>query len=143
MMAQSAEAERRREAAKRSRSECRDTAADSLMHLWENDILPRWKEAIRERRTRELWWQGVAPRSRGSVWTKAIGNQLGLTETSYEAALGRAREAEERVRAGNGTADDSRYAEWFETIRKDVEERTWKDLKIFQTGAPLHQTLVD
>ncbi len=143
MMVRSAEADRRREAASRSRSECRDSAADNLMHLWEDDILPRWKEAIRERRTRELWWRGVAPRSRGSVWARAVGNELGLTETSYEAALGRAREAEARVRSGTATGDDTKHAAWFETIRKDVEERTWKGLKIFQEGAPLHQGLVD
>ncbi|KAK4031489.1 hypothetical protein C8A01DRAFT_42060 [Parachaetomium inaequale] len=39
-------------------------------------------------------WRGIAPRSRGAVWTRAIGNDLGLTQTSFEAALSRAREAE-------------------------------------------------
>lgn len=143
MMAQSAEAERRRDVARRTRSECRDTAADSLMHLWEDEILPRWDDAIRERRTRDLWWRGVAPRSRGRVWSRAIGNGLGLTETSYQAALSRAREAEARVRAGNGSTEDARQAPWFEAIRKDAEESTWRELRIFQTGGPLHQGLVD
>ena len=143
MMAQSAEAERRREAAKRSRSECRDTAADGLMRIWEDDILPRWGQAVRERRTRDLWWRGVAPRSRGAVWARAIGNELGLTEASYEAALGRARDVSARVRTGRGAGEDARCAAWFETIRRDVEERTWKDLRIFQDGAPLHQSLMD
>lgn len=143
MMAQSAEADRRREAAKRARSECRDTAADSIMQIWEHDILPRWNDAVRERRTRELWWRGIAPRSRGSVWARAIGNELGLTEASYTAALGRARETEARVKASDADAEDGRRAMWFGDIRRDVEERTWKDLKIFQTGAPLHESLVD
>ena len=143
MMTQSAEADRRREAAKRSRSECRDTAVDGLMQIWEKDVLPRWKEAIRERRTRELWWQGVAPRSRGSVWTRAIGNELGLTEASFRAALGRARDTEARARSGHGSCDDLKHTAWFDAIRKDVESHTWKDLRIFQDGAPLHQGLVD
>ncbi|KAH8900949.1 hypothetical protein GQ53DRAFT_133600 [Thozetella sp. PMI_491] len=143
MMAHSAEAERRREADKRLRSECRDTAADSLMQLWEGDILPRWNQAIRERRTRELWWRGVSPRSRGAVWSRAIGNDLGLTEASYNAALGRAEEAKARIKAGTGTVEDGRFAFWFETIAKDIEERTWRDLRIFQAEGPLHQSLVD
>lgn len=143
MMERSVEAERRRDADKRVRSEHRDQAADGLQHIWEEDILPRWNAAIRERRTRELWWRGVAPRSRGQVWSRAIGNELGLNEASYQAALRRAREVEARVAAGNGTPEDARQAAWFAAIRKDVEERTWKDLRIFQAGAPLHQGLVD
>ncbi|KAH8904889.1 TBC domain-containing protein [Coniochaeta sp. PMI_546] len=143
MMERSVEAERRRDADKRVRSEHRDQAADGLQHIWEEDILPRWNAAIRERRTRELWWRGVAPRSRGQVWSRAIGNELGLNETSYQAALRRAHEVDARVSAGNGSAEDARQAAWFAAIRKDVEERTWKDLRIFQAGAPLHQGLVD
>jgi hypothetical protein len=143
MVAQSAEAERRRDVVRRTRSECRDTAVDSLMHLWEDEIIPRWDDAIRERRTRDLWWRGVAPRSRGQVWSRAIGNGLGLTETSYRAALARAHEAEARVSAGNGNTEDPRHSVWFAAIREDAEERTWRDLRIFQAGAPLHQSLVD
>lgn len=143
MMAQSAEAERRREAAKRARSECRDTAVDGQMQMWEHDVLPRWNEAIRERRTRELWWRGVAPRVRGSVWMRAIGNELGLTDRSFQAALTRARDVQARIKAGNGTAEDLRHGSSFEAIQKDVEGNTWKDLRIFQNGAPLHQGLVD
>ncbi|KAB5522157.1 hypothetical protein GE09DRAFT_977492 [Coniochaeta sp. 2T2.1] len=143
MMARSVEAERRRDADKRARSEHRDQAADGLQHIWEEDILPRWNAAVRERRTRELWWRGVAPRSRGHVWSRAIGNELGLNETSYQAALRRAKEVETRVKSGNGSAEDVRQARWFAAIRRDVEEKTWKDLRIFQAGAPLHQGLVD
>ena len=143
MMVHSVEAERRREAEKRARSECRDTAADSLMQIWEHDILPRWNEATRERRTRDLWWRGIAPRSRGVVWTRAIGNELGLTKTSFEAALGRAHGAEANVKAGNGSAEDLRTVEWIEAIKNDAQENTWADLRIFQTGGPLHQSLVD
>ncbi|KAK4124360.1 hypothetical protein N657DRAFT_389051 [Parathielavia appendiculata] len=143
MMAQSLEADRRRQAAKRARSECRDVAADSIMQIWDHDILPRWNDAIRERRTRDLWWRGIAPRSRGAVWTRAIGNELGLTKTSFDAALTRAGEAETRAKSGHGSAEDMRAAAWFHAISKDVRERTWPELRIFQPGAPLHQSLVD
>ncbi|KAK4241217.1 hypothetical protein C8A03DRAFT_30701 [Achaetomium macrosporum] len=143
MMAQSLEAERRRQAAKRARSECRDVAADSIMQIWEHDILPRWNDAVRERRTRDMWWRGIAPRSRGAVWSRAIGNDLGLTKTSFEAALSRAREAETNAKSGHGSAQEMRAVSWFDAIGKDVRERTWPDLRIFQPGGPLHQSLLD
>ena len=143
MMAMSAEAERRREAARSADTSRRDKSADATMRVWEDEIIPRWAAAIREPRTRDLWWRGVAPRSRGTVWSRAIGNTLGLSEKSYTAALQRAKEAEERVRDGKGDAEDGRRAEWFTAIRRDVGERTWPDLRIFQEGGPLHESLVD
>ncbi|SPN96567.1 related to Rab6 GTPase activating protein, GAPCenA [Cephalotrichum gorgonifer] len=143
MMALSVDAERKKEMAKNAVTSRRDDKADSLMRIWEEDILPRWQDAIREPRTRELWWKGIAPRSRGMVWSKAIGNELGLSELSYTAALKRSREARERIKDGKGDAEDARRAGWFEAIKKDVSERTWPDLRIFQEGGPLHESLVD
>ncbi|KAK7432120.1 hypothetical protein QQZ08_001410 [Neonectria magnoliae] len=143
MMAASARSEERREATRKAKVEGRDVTADNLMHIWERDVIPRWSEAIRERRTRELWWKGVAPRSRGFVWSRAIGNELGLTETSFEAALARAKEVDARVKDDKGDADDVRKAKWFQEIRKDASERTWKDLRIFEVSGPLNQSLVD
>ncbi|ERS95670.1 hypothetical protein HMPREF1624_07744 [Sporothrix schenckii ATCC 58251] len=143
MMAYSLEAEKRREATKQAKSDCRDTAVSSLMQIWDHDIIPRWSVAIRERRTRDLWWRGVAPRSRGAVWSRAIGNELGLTEASFHAALSRAYEVEVRAKTENSIEGDEQYLACFETIRKDVQEHTWRDLKIFQAGAPLHQGLMD
>lgn len=142
MMAQSRENERRREEQKKAMSKNKDTAADSLMQIWEYDIVPRWNDAIRERRTRELWWRGVAPRSRGTVWSRAIGNDLGLTEKSFTAALGRAHAAEAREKAGHGSAEDHKCVSWMRAIRKDVEEHTFRDLRIFQAGGPLHESLM-
>ncbi|KZL66262.1 TBC domain-containing protein [Colletotrichum tofieldiae] len=143
MMARSAEADRRREDSRQAKKSTRDTTADNLMRIWDDDIIPRWTDAVRERRTRELWWKGIAPRSRGTVWAKAIGNELSLSEKSYNAALGRAQELEERVNAGKGDSEDIRRAAWLSAIRKDVADHTWQDLRIFQVGGPLHQTLVD
>lgn len=143
MMAASAKAEERREASRRAKLEGRDSTADNLMLIWERDVIPRWSEALRERRTRELWWKGVAPRSRGVVWARAIGNELGLSETSFQAALARAREVEARVEDDKGDSEDVRRSRWLRTIREDAAERTWQDLRIFEVGGPLHQSLVD
>lgn len=143
MMTNSFEADKRREAARLQKDKTKDAAASNLMRVWEEDVLARWNDAIRERRTRELWWKGIAPRCRGKVWMKAIGNDLGLSEMGYNAALSRAKEVEARVAEGKGSTEDERRAAWFKQIRTDVAARTWVDLKIFQNGAPLHQSLVD
>ncbi|KAI6093438.1 TBC domain-containing protein [Hypoxylon rubiginosum] len=143
MMASSIEADKKREATRREKERTKDNAAKTLIQIWEDDILKRWDAAIRERRTRELWWKGVAPRSRGTVWSRAIGNELGLSETSFHAALTRARDVEDRCAAGKASIEDERKMAWFVQIKTDVEEQTGVDLNIFQVGAPLHQSLID
>lgn len=143
MMAASAKADERREAARRSKAELRDTTADGSMQTWENDIIPRWNEAIRERKTRELWWRGVPPRSRGMVWLQAIGNDLGLSETTFTTALGRANDLEARFAEDRANPDDARKAQWFDQIRHDVCSSTWNDLRIFDAQGPMHSSLVD
>ncbi|KAI1652452.1 TBC domain-containing protein [Daldinia decipiens] len=143
MMANSIEADKKREAARKEKERNKDNIAKALMQVWEDDVLKRWDVAIREQRTRELWWKGVAPRSRGAVWSRAIGNQLGLAEASFQAALARAREVEERSAKGKPETEDERKMGWFAQIQSDVEEHTWVDLKIFQAGAPLHKSLID
>ncbi|KAK7752573.1 hypothetical protein SLS62_005541 [Diatrype stigma] len=143
MMASSIEADKKRELALKEKERLKDKAANALIHVWEEDVLKRWDPAMRERKTRELWWKGVAPRCRGTVWSRAIGNELGLTENSFQAALSRAREVEARVAGGKATTEDERRMAWFHQIRRDVQEQTWVELKIFQAGGPLHMALKD
>lgn len=143
MMAASAKAEERREAQRRSQLETKDNAADDLMRMWETSIIPRWQDAIQERNTRELWWQGIPPRSRGVVWTRAFGNALGLTPASFQAALERADALEERLRQDKASAEDTKRSKWFDQIRQDVRSNTWPGLRIFAVDGPLHQGLVD
>lgn len=143
MMVASAKADERREAVRKSVQESKDKAADDLMYIWEHDIGPRWDDAMRERRTKELWWRGVPPRSRGFVWPRAIGNVLGLSEASFEAVLSRVQDTEARVKSERGDGEDAKRAGWFSQIRRDVAEGTLHDLRIFQVGGPLHDGLVD
>ncbi|TGJ83036.1 hypothetical protein E0Z10_g5724 [Xylaria hypoxylon] len=143
MMASSIEADKKREAARRDKEKTEAKTASDLNRVWEEDILKRWDVAIHEEQTKALWWKGVPSRIRGVVWSRAIGNELGLTTTSYQAALFRASEVEKRVENGNATADDERVMAWFSEMRADIEEQTWTELKIFQAGAPLHQSVID
>ncbi|KAG0650732.1 TBC domain-containing [Hyphodiscus hymeniophilus] len=143
MMALSLEAERKREREKRAKSSSRDDTAGTLSRIWEEHVLPNWDTVTSQKRTRELWWRGIAPRSRAAVWTKAIGNELGLSDSSYTAALRRAKALETTIARGSQlSADEERKKGWLEVIESDVKS-TYPDLKIFQPEGPLHQSLLD
>jgi Rab-GTPase-TBC domain len=142
MMASSLEAERRKETERQARMVCRDDTASSLLRIWEEHVLPNWEAVTSLKRTRELWWRGVAPRSRGTVWQRAIGNELELTDASYHAALSRAKELEQRLARGVGTPEDRRKGGWFAAIRREIPG-TYPELRIFQQDGPLCGPLVD
>jgi len=143
MMASALVAEQKKEAEKMSKSTCRDDTASSLLRIWEEHVLPHWEEFTKQKRTRELWWRGIAPRSRGIVWEKAIGNQLALSESSYTAALRRAQALEKTIKRGSQlSADEEKKKAWLDRIEKDVAT-TYPDLRIFQADGPLHGTLLD
>jgi hypothetical protein len=143
MMAQAAEAEKRKEAERNAKTTCRDDTASSLLRIWEEHVLPNWDVATRQKRTRELWWRGISPRSRGDVWTKAIGNELGLSDSSYTAALRRAQALETTIKRGSQlSADEEMKKSWLNKIEHDVR-KTYPELKIFQPDGPLHSSLLD
>jgi len=143
MMALSLEAERKREEDKRAKLTCRDDTANSLLRIWEEHVLPNWEATTGQKRTRELWWRGIAPRSRGAVWSRAIGNELGLTDSSYTAALRRAQALEKTIERGSQlSADEGRRKSWIDKIKADAKV-TFPELKIFQPEGPLHGSLVD
>lgn len=118
----------------------RDDTKASLLRIWDEHVLPNWDHAIRQPRTRELWWRGISPKSRGEVWQRAVGNDLALTDESYRKALRRAKEVDTVTTAGN--ANNEREKQWFKAIRRDIKT-TFPDLKIFQPGGPLSDDLVD
>jgi hypothetical protein len=142
MMASSLEADHKRQAESQARMSCRDDTASSLLRIWEEHVLPNWDAVTSQKRTRELWWRGIAPRSRGAVWQRAVGNELELTDASYHAALSRAKGLERKLAKGEGDQDEKRKGEWFAAIRREVSG-TYPELRIFQAGGPLCEPLVD
>ena len=72
---------------------------------------------------------------------RAIGNDLGLSETSYKIALARAKEIEANAQ-GARAVPKTKEVNGFKAIKRDVS-RTWPALNLFQPGAPLHQPTVD
>ncbi|CAI7581354.1 hypothetical protein N7533_009831 [Penicillium manginii] len=141
MMAQSKEAEKRK-AAQAASSKCeKDTTRDTLQNLWDDWVGPNWDRAIREPRTRELWWRGIPPRSRGLMWRRAIGNELALSEESFTKALKRAKVLRSKSDT-EPSESNKRLLECFDAIDNDVS-KAFPDLNLFSEGGPLRDTLVD
>lgn len=163
MMARAAEVDQQRAQQEERKGAHRDDTKVALGRIWEEHVLPNWDAVITKRRTRELWWRGISPRSRGVVWARAIGNELGLSQASYEAALKRAKAAEKRVaKTGDGglgvggggggggeqgmrqgeAEEDRRFREGLRAIERDVQD-AFVELRIFQEGGPLCAVLGD
>lgn len=132
----------RKKAEKAASVQCaRDDTKATLLRIWEEHVIPNWDQAVREPRTRELWWRGIAPCSRAEVWRRAIGNELALTESTFQKALQRAKAVEKEIRSQKN-GDERKEKAWFDAIRRDVAG-TFPDLKMFQLGRPLHGALTD
>lgn len=142
MMAASLKAEEKREVKTQIESDSRDDLNSSLLRIWEDHVLPNWEAATSLKRTRELWWRGIAPRSRGRVWMRAIGNELGLSQTSYTNALKRAKAVEKRLAKGNEAEEDTNVATALRRLKVDAAH-TFPDLRIFGEGGPLSESLTD
>ncbi|KAK2755547.1 hypothetical protein FQN54_006487 [Arachnomyces sp. PD_36] len=141
MMAMSREADKRK-AARAASARCeKDDTRDTLQRIWEEHVFPDWDRVVAEPRTRELWWRGVSPRSRGAVWQRAIGNELALTEETYNKALKRAKDVRS-IKDGDVGESNQRARDWFAAIKQDAST-AFPDLNLFQEGGPMHQSLID
>lgn len=143
MMALSVEAEKRRAARQLHELESARHEQGSIARIWEEHVLPNWDAVIPEPRTRELWWRGVTPKNRGTVWCRAIGNELELSTASYEAALARSKKLEQDIsQMAPEDKAKSKEAAWLANISRDVPT-VFPELGIFTPGSPLHDNLRD
>jgi len=62
------------------------------IRAWTNDILPSWPLSITNKRTRELWWNGIPSPIRPKVWSLAIGNDLRITDELFRICVERSKE---------------------------------------------------
>lgn len=141
MMAASVEAEKRKEARVVTVQCEKDDTRATLNRIWEEYVYPDWQRVVSEHRTRELWWRGVAPRCRGMVWKRAVGNDLALVEETYHKALKRAKDLQVQTNPEKSPTN-SKMLHWFAEIKGDTEF-AYPELHMFQKGAPLHTPLVD
>ena len=121
MMARAQEAEKKRLLKENEAMRSQSDLKVSMARLWEQHVIPNWEESINDTRTRELWWRGVPAESRGIIWQKAIGNELELSEASFDAALKRAHALEDKVAAmPDSERGSSIEAAWLHAIARDV-----------------------
>lgn len=112
-----------------------------LQRIWDDYVFPDWDRVISEHRTRELWWRGITPRSRGAVWQRALGNELALTEETYVKALERAKDIQITI-DDNANDTNERMKEWFAAIRRDAST-VFPDLHLFGEDGPLRENLIN
>jgi hypothetical protein len=122
--------ERKRAQKERQDQESRDRMHNEFSNVWESQIIPNWKRACRAPSTRELWWQGVAPRCRGQVWSLSFGNHLAVSAETFKLALKRAKDIEIGLKKAP-TMYSAKEREIFIAIHRDVQ-LAFPDLKIFQ-----------
>lgn len=141
MMAKSIEADKKRDEKVHVKKCEKDDSREGLNKMWEDYVFPKWDKAVAEESTRELWWRGVSPRVRGQVWQRAVGNQLALTEQSYDMALQRAKDVKRKL-PEEMTDKEKLMKSCFEDINRDANA-AFPDLNLFQTLGPMRQDLMD
>lgn len=112
--------------------------------LWDS-ILPNWADWVKHERprVRELFWAGVPPRLRATVWPLALGNALELNDLSYSAALNRANvKYNELMCLTPQDRAARREFVWLERIERDADA-TFPELNVFQPGRPLRAALTN
>lgn len=125
----------------------REKASRIKADYWSNLLLPNWATEMTNSELRashrKMWWNGIPPQLRGQVWSKAVGNDLEVTEGTFKIALEKAQKEIKRL----GTeALDGRYAQILENTRS-----VFPELKMFAAPStstandeqPLHQDLVN
>lgn len=75
------EAQRRK--ALQERRLAREKAVEHSIEVWEREVLPDWKTAVRNPRLRKLWWAGVPPKLRPVIWERALGNALAISKGEF------------------------------------------------------------
>ncbi|XPT02067.1 hypothetical protein M3J09_011189 [Ascochyta lentis] len=147
MLARIEEAERLEAQRVQEEALAREKASRIKADYWSNLLLPNWATEMvnPELRAshRKMWWNGIPPRLRGQVWSKAVGNDLEVTEGTFKIALEKAQK--EIVQMGT-EALGGRYAQIVENTGS-----VFPELKMFAAPSsatandeqPLHQDLVN
>ncbi|KAI4642395.1 hypothetical protein J4E93_007543 [Alternaria ventricosa] len=147
MLARIEEAERLEAQRAQEEALAREKASRIKAEYWSSLLLPNWATEMTNSELRashrKMWWNGIPPRLRGQVWQKAIGNDLEVTEATYNIALEKARK---EVKTHGHEALGGRYVYIVEST-----QAVFPELKMFaartsqaaEDEQPLHRDLVD
>ncbi|RYN19588.1 hypothetical protein AA0115_g10698 [Alternaria tenuissima] len=147
MLARIEEAERLEAQRAQEEAIAREKASRIKAEYWSSLLLPNWATEMTNPELRashrKMWWNGIPPRLRGQVWQMAIGNDLEVTEATYNIALEKARK---EVKTHGHEALGGRYVYIVEStqavfpVLKMFSARTSQEAEDEQ---PLHRDLVD
>lgn len=82
----------------------------TALKVWKRDLLPYWDDVRNNYNTRQLWWHGIPPSIRGSVWKLVIGNDLNITKELYEICLQRFQELLKTASSSSSSSSSSTSA---------------------------------
>lgn len=99
MMEQASAAEKAQEDKKKKKQMEREKLRQKDVLEWEKTVLPCLDKAAKHPKARKLWWRGIPEQYRGMVWKAQAGNNLGITQATYETALRRGRQEMARLKA--------------------------------------------
>lgn len=68
---------------RQAHSERRHIKVLELTKSWKNDVLPHWNSLSDTKYVRELCAKGIPPSIRGQIWSLLIGNQLKISEETF------------------------------------------------------------
>jgi hypothetical protein len=71
--------EKRRKASQEHRF-ARELQVEQSIHVWEKEMIPDWRVVHRDPGLRKIWWNGIPPKLRASMWERAAGNALTLSK---------------------------------------------------------------
>ncbi|KAF2474506.1 uncharacterized protein BDR25DRAFT_322753 [Lindgomyces ingoldianus] len=95
IMARVQEAERIEAQRQAEQKLAREKAEIVKANYWEQLLFPHWDTEMSTPASRgshrQIWWNGVPPKLRGTVWMRAIGNDLEISETTFKIALEKAK----------------------------------------------------
>ncbi|KAF1838332.1 hypothetical protein BDW02DRAFT_542126 [Decorospora gaudefroyi] len=147
MLARIEEAERLEAQRAQDEALAREKATRIKAEYWSSLLLPNWATEMTNPELRashrKMWWNGIPPRLRGQVWQRAIGNDLEVTEATYDIALEKARK---EIKAHGSEALNGRYAYIVESTQAVFPELKMFAARTSQTAddeQPLHRDLVD
>ena len=80
MMKRSREADDRKRQIQQERRASKESAVNDVIGIWEREVIPDWRVAVRNPELRKLWWKGIPTKLRGGLWFQVVGNGLALSK---------------------------------------------------------------
>lgn len=122
----------------------------SSIKVWSDEVIPNFEQIRNTKKVKELWSYGLPTNLRGTIWNLAIGNQLNLSNESFNSYLVKWYDSSLNQDKDSKIKDDDRIVNClskcseesvYELIKLDVS-RTFPQLKLFQEDAPFYDKLL-